>query len=155
MASGSFLRFPDGLVWGTATASYQIEGAWDEDGRGSPVWDTFAHTPGKSCDGTTGDVAVDHYHRYQEDADLMAELGLSAYRFSIAWPRVIPDGAGKVNDAGLDFYDRLVDAPLKKNITPYPTLFHWDLPGNSRMPAVGPTATPVISSPTTPIRNGL
>lgn len=128
MADGSFLRFPDGFVWGTATASYQIEGAWDEDGRGPSVWDTFAHTPGKICDGTTGDVAVDHYHRYQEDVDLMAELGLNAYRFSIAWPRVIPEGTGAVNDAGLDFYDRLVDALLEKRITPYPTLFHWDLP---------------------------
>ena len=128
MASGSFLRFPDGFVWGTATASYQIEGAWDEDGRGPSVWDTFAHTPGKICDGTTGDVAVDHYHRYQEDVDLMAELGLNAYRFSIAWPRIIPEGAGRVNEAGLDFYDRLVNALLEKNITPYPTLFHWDLP---------------------------
>ncbi|MEA3365305.1 MAG: GH1 family beta-glucosidase [Candidatus Hydrogenedentes bacterium] len=128
MAEGSFLRFPDGFVWGTATASYQIEGAWDEDGRGPSVWDTFAHTPDKICDGSTGDTAVDHYHRYQEDVDLMAELGLNAYRFSIAWPRIIPEGAGKVNDAGLDFYERLVDALLKKNITPYPTLFHWDLP---------------------------
>ena len=128
MANGSFLRFPDGFVWGTATASYQIEGAWNEDGRGPSVWDTFAHTPGKVCDGTTGDVAVDHYHRNREDVALMAEMGLNAYRFSIAWPRVIPAGTGAVNAAGLDFYDRLVDALLARNITPYATLFHWDLP---------------------------
>ncbi|HOD50582.1 MAG TPA: GH1 family beta-glucosidase [Candidatus Hydrogenedentes bacterium] len=128
MAEGSFLRFPDGFVWGTATASYQIEGAWNEDGRGPSIWDTFVHTPGKVCDGTTGDVAVDHYHRYQEDVNLMAGLGLNAYRFSIAWPRIIPEGVGAVNEAGLDFYDRLVDALLEKNVTPYTTLFHWDLP---------------------------
>ncbi len=128
MGEGTFRRFPDGFVWGAATASYQIEGAWDEDGRGPSVWDTFAHTPGKICDGSTGDVAADHYHRYHEDVDIMAGIGLNAYRFSIAWPRVFPTGTDEVNEAGLAFYDRLVDALLEKNITPYPTLFHWDLP---------------------------
>ncbi|MFI7031584.1 GH1 family beta-glucosidase [Microbispora rosea] len=116
------------FLWGTATASYQIEGAVNEDGRGPSVWDTFSHTPGKVRDGHTGDVACDHYHRYPEDVALMAGLGVNAYRFSIAWPRVMPTGAGPVNQAGLDFYDRLVDALCERGITPVPTLFHWDLP---------------------------
>nr|WP_259406475.1 GH1 family beta-glucosidase [Microbispora sp. H10885] len=119
----------DGMfLWGTATASYQIEGAVAEDGRGPSVWDTFSHTPHKVRDGHTGDVACDHYHRYAEDVALMAGLGVDAYRFSIAWPRVLPTGRGRVNQAGLDFYDRLVDALHEKGITPVPTLFHWDLP---------------------------
>ncbi|MEU8279483.1 GH1 family beta-glucosidase [Microbispora bryophytorum] len=116
------------FLWGTATASYQIEGAVTEDGRGPSVWDTFSHTPGRVRDGHTGDVACDHYHRYPEDVALMAGLGVNAYRFSIAWPRVMPAGAGPVNEAGLDFYDRLVDALCERGITPVPTLFHWDLP---------------------------
>ncbi|WP_182885992.1 GH1 family beta-glucosidase [Microbispora sp. H10885] len=116
------------FLWGTATASYQIEGAVAEDGRGPSVWDTFSHTPHKVRDGHTGDVACDHYHRYAEDVALMAGLGVDAYRFSIAWPRVLPTGRGRVNQAGLDFYDRLVDALHEKGITPVPTLFHWDLP---------------------------
>ncbi|OPG14480.1 GH1 family beta-glucosidase [Microbispora sp. GKU 823] len=116
------------FLWGTATASYQIEGAVTEDGRGPSVWDTFSHTPGRVRDGHTGDVACDHYHRYLEDVALMAGLGVNAYRFSIAWPRVMPTGAGPVNQAGLDFYDRLVDALCERGITPVPTLFHWDLP---------------------------
>ncbi|GAB3164533.1 GH1 family beta-glucosidase [Microbispora hainanensis] len=116
------------FLWGTATASYQIEGAVNEDGRGPSVWDTFSHTPGKVRDGHTGDLACDHYHRYAEDVALMAGLGVNAYRFSIAWPRVMPTGAGPVNQAGLDFYDRLVDALCERGITPVPTLFHWDLP---------------------------
>nr|WP_244360286.1 GH1 family beta-glucosidase [Microbispora triticiradicis] len=119
----------DGMfLWGTATASYQIEGAVAEDGRGPSVWDTFSHTPHKVRDGHTGDVACDHYHRYAEDVALMAGLGVDAYRFSIAWPRVLPTGRGRVNQAGLDFYDRLVDALHEKGIAPVPTLFHWDLP---------------------------
>ncbi|MCP4643423.1 MAG: beta-glucosidase [bacterium] len=128
MASEGFLRFPEGFVWGTATAAYQIEGAWDEDGKGPSVWDTFCHEPGKVADGTTGDVAADHYHLYEQDVQLMADLGLQAYRFSVSWPRIIPDGSGAVNQAGLDFYDRLVDSLCAKNIAPYLTLFHWDLP---------------------------
>lgn len=121
-------RFPDSFVWGAATAAYQIEGAVNEDGRGPSIWDTFSHTPGKTHNGATGDIACDHYHRWQADVRLMRDLGLQAYRFSIAWPRVIPDGAGQINPRGLDFYDRLVDALLAAKITPYVTLYHWDLP---------------------------
>ncbi|MGW0194328.1 GH1 family beta-glucosidase [Nonomuraea sp. NPDC003201] len=116
------------FLWGTATAAYQIEGAVKEDGRGVSVWDTFAHEPGRTRDGHTGDVACDHYHRWREDVELMSGLGVNAYRFSIAWPRVQPQGDGEVNVAGLDFYERLVDALLEKGIQPVPTLFHWDLP---------------------------
>ncbi|MET9250248.1 GH1 family beta-glucosidase [Nonomuraea sp. NPDC003709] len=116
------------FLWGTATAAYQIEGAVKEDGRGVSVWDTFAHEPGRTRDGHTGDVACDHYHRWREDVELMSGLGVNAYRFSIAWPRVQPQGDGEVNAAGLDFYERLVDALLEKGIQPVPTLFHWDLP---------------------------
>ncbi len=121
-------RFPDDFVWGAATAAYQIEGAVNEDGRGPSIWDTFSHTPGKTLNGDTGDVACDHYHRWQDDVKLMQELGLPAYRFSIAWPRVLPEGTGQPNERGLDFYDRLVDALLAANITPFVTLYHWDLP---------------------------
>src|SRR3712207_3718859 len=121
-------RFPDGFVWGTATASYQIEGAVQEDGRGESIWDRFSHTPGKTRNGDTGDVACDHYHRWREDVALMREIGLDAYRFSIAWPRVIPAGRSQVNQAGLDFYDRLVDGLLEAGIQPFATLYHWDLP---------------------------
>ncbi|HKC21680.1 MAG TPA: family 1 glycosylhydrolase, partial [Gaiellaceae bacterium] len=120
--------FPSDFVWGAATASYQIEGAAHEDGRGESVWDRFCATPGKVRGGDTGDVACDFYHRYSEDVGLMKELGLDAFRFSIAWPRVLPQGRGAVNQAGLDFYDRLVDELLAAGITPYATLYHWDLP---------------------------
>lgn len=120
--------FPTGFQWGVATASYQIEGAVAEDGRGESVWDTFCRRPGAIRDGHTGDVACDHYHRWPHDVALMADLGITAYRFSIAWPRVQPDGTGQANTAGLDFYDRLTDALLAAGITPVPTLFHWDLP---------------------------
>lgn len=116
------------FVWGAATAAYQIEGAWNEDGKGPSIWDTFCRQPGKIANGESGDVAADHYHRWQEDVRLMAELGLKAYRFSVAWPRVMPQGAGAVNPPGLDFYDRLVDALLEHHIEPYITLYHWDLP---------------------------
>jgi beta-glucosidase len=119
---------PMDFAWGVATSSYQIEGAADEDGRSPSIWDTFSHTPGKVDGGDHGDVACDHYHRWPEDIEIMKRLGVGAYRFSIAWPRVVPDGAGPVNPAGLAFYDRLVDALLEAGITPFPTLYHWDLP---------------------------
>ena len=119
---------PADFIWGVATSAYQIEGAVTEDGRSPSIWDTFAHTPGKVAQGDTGDVACDHYHRWPEDIGIMKQLGVGAYRFSIAWPRVQPGGDGPVNTAGLAFYDRLVDALLDAGITPYPTLYHWDLP---------------------------
>ena len=122
------LTFPDGFQWGAATAAYQIEGAYREDDRGLSIWDTFAHQPGTIQDGATGDVACDHYHRYQEDVDLMAAIGLQTYRFSVSWSRVMPFGKGAVNEKGLAFYDRLIDALLAKNIEPMLTLYHWDLP---------------------------
>ncbi|TVR24581.1 MAG: beta-glucosidase [Anaerolineaceae bacterium] len=123
------ITFPDGFVWGAATASYQIEGAATADGRGASIWDTFSATPGKVLNGDTGAVACDHYNRYPDDIRLMRDqIGLDAYRFSIAWPRILPQGDGAVNPAGLDFYDRLVDGLLEAGITPYATLFHWDLP---------------------------
>jgi beta-glucosidase len=116
------------FLWGAATSSYQIEGATAEDGRGPSIWDTFAATPGKVDNGDTGEVAADHYHRYPEDVAIMAELGLGAYRFSIAWPRVQPLGSGAVDQRGLDFYRRLIDTLLEQGIEPWPTLYHWDLP---------------------------
>jgi beta-glucosidase len=122
------LHFPDGFVWGAATSAYQVEGAAKEDGRGESVWDTFSRTPGKTRNGDTGDIAADHYHRYLEDLDLMKDLGLHSYRFSIAWPRVMPDGAGEVNQRGLDFYRRLLEGLHEREIAPMATLFHWDLP---------------------------
>ena len=122
------MEFPKEFVFGSATASYQIEGAVDEDGRGPSIWDTFSHTPGKTVNGDTGDVADDHYHRLEEDLDLMQSLGLQAYRFSIAWPRIVPAGRGETNQAGLDFYSRLVDGLLARGIEPVATLYHWDLP---------------------------
>ena len=118
---------PD-FLWGVATAAFQIEGAATEDGRGPSIWDTFSHTPGKTVNGDNGDVACDHYHRWRDDVKLISDLGVGAYRFSIAWPRVQPLGHGAWNDKGLDFYDRLVDALLEKGIQPHATLYHWDLP---------------------------
>jgi beta-glucosidase len=120
--------FPQGFLWGSATASYQVEGAVNEDGRGPSIWDTFSHAPGKTNNGDTGDVADDHYHRYKEDVQIMKALGLKTYRFSVAWPRIYPQGTGTPNPKGLDFYNRLVDELLANNIQPYCTLFHWDLP---------------------------
>jgi beta-glucosidase len=120
--------FPPDFVWGTATAAYQIEGAWNEEGKGESIWDRFSHTPGKIANGETGDVACDHYHRWAEDVALMKTLGLQAYRFSISWPRVLPQGRGAANTAGLDFYSRLVDGLLAAGIEPFVTLYHWDLP---------------------------
>jgi len=120
--------FPPEFIWGASTSAYQIEGAVNEDGRLPSIWDTFSRRRGRTQEGSTGDVAADHYHRWAEDVALMSELGLKAYRFSVAWTRILPLGRGKPNPAGLDFYDRLVDALLARGITPYPTLFHYDLP---------------------------
>src|SRR5438045_4212203 len=117
------LKFPDGFLWGTATAAYQIEGAWNADGKGASIWDTFSHLPGKIFEDQTGDVACDHYHRFRDDVGVMAELGLNAYRFSISWPRVLPGGTGVANPHGLDFYSRLVDALLERQIRPFITLY--------------------------------
>nr|WP_221378444.1 GH1 family beta-glucosidase [Actinoplanes polyasparticus] len=122
------ITFPDDFIWGAATASYQIEGAAREDGRGPSIWDTFSRTPGRVYNGHTGDVACDHYHRYVDDVALMSDLGLASYRFSVAWPRIQPDGTGPVNVKGLDFYDRLTDELLGQGIDPVVTLYHWDLP---------------------------
>lgn len=122
------ITFPEGFIWGTATASYQVEGAVNQDGRGESIWDRFSHTPGKVLNGDTGDVACDHYNRYRQDVQLMKELGLKGYRFSIAWPRIYPQGKGQVNQKGLDFYNSLVDELLKAGIEPIATLYHWDLP---------------------------
>ena len=121
-------RFPSGFVWGAATSAYQIEGAVSEDGRGESIWDRFVSIPGNVAGGDTGDVACDGYHRYREDIRLMHELGLTGYRFSISWPRILPVGTGRTNPAGLDFYDRVVDELLANGIEPFPTLYHWDLP---------------------------
>jgi beta-glucosidase len=121
-------RFPRDFSWGTATAAYQVEGAWNEDGKGESIWDRFSHTPGRIMNGDTGDVACDQYHRYKEDVALMKELGLRGYRFSISWPRVFPEGKGRLNQPGLDYYNRLVDELLANGIRPFPTLYHWDLP---------------------------
>ena len=120
--------FPTTFLWGAASASYQIEGAWNEDGKGESIWDRFSHTPGKIAQGDTGDVACDHYHRSQEDIALMRSLGVKAYRFSTSWPRVLPNGRGPLNSRGLDFYDRLVDSLLAADIEPFLTLYHWDMP---------------------------
>jgi len=121
-------EFPPDFIWGCATSAYQIEGAVKEDGRGLSIWDTFSHTPGKVFQGDTGDVADDSYHLYKEDVKLLRSLGATGYRFSISWPRVIPDGTGKPNEKGLAYYERLVDELLANNIAPYITLYHWDLP---------------------------
>ena len=122
------MTFPDGFLWGAATASYQVEGAATEDGRGPSIWDTFSHTPGRVLGGDTGDVACDHYHRWPEDLGLLRELGAKAYRFSIAWPRLIPAGTGAREPRGFAFYDRLIDGLLEAGIEPVATLYHWDLP---------------------------
>ncbi|WP_278911889.1 GH1 family beta-glucosidase [Deinococcus wulumuqiensis] len=121
-------EFPPDFTFGVATASFQIEGAAREDGRGQSIWDTFCREPGRIRDGSDGDVACDHYHRWEEDLDLLRDLGVDAYRFSVAWPRIQPDGRGKVNGAGLDFYDRLVDGLLARGVQAHTTLYHWDLP---------------------------
>ncbi len=128
MSTTTNTSFPAAFIWGAATASYQIEGAWNEDGKGESIWDRFSHTPGKIRNGDTGDVACDHYHRWPEDVALMKDLGLRAYRFSISWPRLLPHGQGRVSPAGVDFYNRLVDGLLEAGIEPFVTLYHWDLP---------------------------
>jgi beta-glucosidase len=128
VAAAKNREFPEGFFWGMATSSYQIEGAANEDGKGRSIWDTYAHTKGKIQDGSTGDVANDHYHRYKEDVALMKDMGAKAYRFSIAWPRIFPTGIGQPNAKGLDFYNRLVDEMLAAGIAPFATLYHWDLP---------------------------
>lgn len=120
--------FPSDFVWGTGTSAYQVEGAWDKDGKGESIWDRFSHTAGKVKDGDTGDFACDHYTRYPDDLLLAKKLNLNSYRFSISWPRVQPDGLGEFNPKGLDFYDRIIDECLKNGITPFVTLYHWDLP---------------------------
>jgi len=122
------IQFPDDFYWGTATASYQIEGAYNEDGRGPSIWDTFSNTPGKVLNGDTGDVACDSYHRIDEDIELLKGLGVNMYRFSIAWPRVYPHGSGEPNPRGLDYYEELIDKLLANGIEPFVTLYHWDLP---------------------------
>ncbi len=127
-ASADQLVFPADFIWGASTSSYQIEGAVDVDGRGKSIWDIFSHTPGRVKGGDTGDVACDHYHRWAEDIDLLARGGFAAYRFSTAWPRILPAGAGAVESRGLDFYDRLVDGLVGRGITPWLCLYHWDLP---------------------------
>jgi beta-glucosidase len=124
----SFYRFPNGFLWGCATAAYQIEGGAREGGRGPSIWDTFSHIPGKIHNDDTGDVADDDYHRYKEDVQLLKNLGVKCYRFSVSWPRIFPEGSGKPNEEGVDFYSRLVDELLANGIQPFCTLFHWDLP---------------------------
>ena len=117
-----------GVVWGAATSAYQIEGAYDEDGKGRNVWDIYTHDPGHISGGHNGDIACDHYHRFREDVSLMKEIGLNAYRFSVSWARLLPEGTGKVSEAGVQFYSGLIDALLENGITPYITLHHWDMP---------------------------
>ncbi|GAB4379187.1 MAG: GH1 family beta-glucosidase [Elainellaceae cyanobacterium] len=120
--------FPTNFLWGAATASYQVEGAYQQDGKGLSIWDVYSHLPGTTYQGTNGDIAADHYNRYQEDVRLMAEQGLRSYRFSIGWSRILPDGDGEVNLKGIEFYSNLIDELLKYNIVPFATLYHWDLP---------------------------
>lgn len=122
------MKFPKDFLFGAASASYQVEGAWNEDGKGLSNWDVFSKLPGKTFEGTNGDIAVDHYHRYAEDIGLMAEMGLESYRFSISWPRIMPKGKGEVNEKGIEFYNNLIDECLKYGIVPFVTLYHWDLP---------------------------
>ena len=136
-----FGSFPEGFLWGSATAAYQIEGAVKEDGRGVSIWDTFSHLPGKTHNGDTGDVSSDSYHRYPEDIALMKDLGLKGCRFSMAWPRIFPAGTGRPNPKGIDHYRRFVEALHAAGIEPFCTLYHWDLPRLWRTRVVGRTVT--------------
>ena len=121
-------KAPSPFTWGVSTSNYQVEGAANEDGRGPSIWDTYSRLPGKTKNGDTGDVACDHYHRYREDVALMQQFGVQAYRFSVGWPRIMPEGRGAINEAGLAFYDRLIDAVIAAGIEPWLCLYHWDLP---------------------------
>src|ERR1700677_2503802 len=127
-AGSASAKAPPGFLWGVSTSSYQIEGAANEDGRGVSIWDTYSRLPGKIKNGDTGDVACDHYHRYREDVALMQEFGVEASGFSVGWPRIIPEGRGAINESGLAFYDRLIDAVIAAGIEPWLCLYHWDLP---------------------------
>jgi hypothetical protein len=140
-------QFPKGFYWGTATSAYQIEGAWNEDGKGASIWDTYAHTPGKIRDGTTGDVANDHYHRYKEDVALMKDIGANAYRCSISWPRIVPEGAGSPNAKGVDFYNRLVDELKGAGVEPFPRSTTGTCRRHCRTRAGGRTETRLRHSP--------
>jgi len=131
------LEFPHDFLWGAATAAYQIEGAWQADGKGESIWDRFTHTPGKIVDGSTGNVACDHYHRWADDIALMKSLNIQSYRFSVAWPRILPAGRGRVNQAGLDFYSRLVDELLAADMLPFVTLYHWTCRKHCKMKGAG------------------
>src|SRR5712691_6327415 len=144
--ASSEVAFPKGFFWGTATASYQIEGAWNEDGKGESIWDRFAHTPGKIKNADTGDVACDSYHRWREDIALMRAMNLNSNRFSISWPRIQPYGPGSANSKGLDYYSRLIDALLEAKIRPFVTLYHWDLPQALEDAGAGPIAIPRAAS---------
>src|SRR4051812_10487072 len=127
-ASIQSARFPEGFLWGTATAAYQVEGAWNEDGKGESIWDRFTHTPGHIERNENADVSCDQYHRYPEDFKLMQQMGIKNYRFSLSWPRIYPQGKGTINQKGLDHYSRVVDSLLENGVTPWITLYHWDLP---------------------------
>ncbi len=121
-------NFPKNFIWGTATSAYQIEGAWNEDGKGPSIWDTFCHQSENIRNGDTADVACDHYHRWEEDLDLLKEYNIPHYRFSISWPRILPNGIGEINQKGIEFYSNLIDGLLERGIEPWITMYHWDLP---------------------------
>lgn len=141
--------FPQDFLWGAATAAYQVEGGHDADGKGPSIWDIYSHQPGTTFQGTNGDIAVDHYHRFREDVALMAEMGLQSYRFSISWPRLLPRGRGEVNEPGVKFYSDLIDELLAHNIEPMITLYHWDLPQALQDEGVGRLAAQRKPSPNT------
>jgi beta-glucosidase len=144
-------RFPEGFLWGAATASYQVEGAWNEDGKGESIWDRFTHTPGKVRGGVTGDVACDQYHLYPQDIALARQLNLKSYRFSISWPRIQPTGIGAPNMKGIDHYSRLADTLLEAGIRPWCKMYHWDLPQRWRIEEAGQIAISPATLVTTPV----